>query len=123
MVAGHDALVGAHATRLHPRFLDPAAPGMELGLAGSVQRYHIVEKPEMLTGRGNDGDQIRSRKKQKGGAKAQGMGKIYLPPVRVVEKAQWGSASDRRALETATKVGHGYRPLPPGWEERAPGAV
>lgn len=44
---------------------------------------------------------------------------ISLPPVkRAPQTVQWADAVDREALRHATRGGHGYRPLPTGWEER-----
>lgn len=41
---------------------------------------------------------------------------ILLPPPRYV--GEWGSNEERAAIDRYVLVGHGYRRLPAGWEER-----
>jgi hypothetical protein len=78
----------------------------------------VLEKPDLLIGGRGASSPSKPAKKRRGQAGRKKSSKIYLPPVRVVDKAQWGSSADRRTLQTATARGHGYRPLPVGWEER-----
>ena len=79
----------------------------------------VLEKPQLLTADQGTVQQKKSSKRHKKERRGPSKpGRIYLPPVRVVDKAAWGSPADRRTLQTATAGGHGYRPLPAGWEER-----
>lgn len=44
---------------------------------------------------------------------------VTLPPIRHIAQAQWAEAADRQLLQKACAVGHGYRRLPPDWQNRS----
>ncbi len=77
----------------------------------------VLHKPDLQTA-GQTVVRGQHKQSKQRGQSTRPRQKIYLPPVRVVTRAQWASDAERRTLRQATAGGHGYRRLPPGWEER-----
>jgi hypothetical protein len=78
----------------------------------------VLEKPDSLTDGHFGSSQGASKKHKKKSSASKKRQKIYLPPVRVISKARWGTDSDRQTIERAVVGGNRYRRLPEGWQER-----